>query len=138
MVPPPSVKNLMKVFSHSRPGANSVTLETTRLMPFFVAHCAIGAVICGTVKPARTMNGERCGMTEVAPPITIIGVFDSVATGAVANASGVRPKPARNITLSRAMSSCARRFVVSGASPPSSLTSSSTLRPATVSPLRAM
>jgi hypothetical protein len=98
----------------------------------------MGAVICGTVNPARTMKGERCGTTEVAAPITIIGVFDSVATGAAAKASGVRPKPARKVTLSRETSSWARRLVVSGARPVSSFTSSSSLRPATVSPLRAM
>ena len=98
----------------------------------------MGAVICGTVNPARTMKGERLGMIEVAADVTTIGTLASVATGAVASASGVRPKPRRQDTPSRVISSCARRLVVSGASPVSSRTSSSILRPATVSPFLAM
>ena len=104
-------------------------------MPFFAAQLAIGAVICGSVKPARTMNGERCGMTDVAAAITIIGTLASVATGAAASASGVRPKPARTSTLLLARPAPARGAWSSPArSPVSSLTISSTLRPATVSP----
>ena len=75
-------------------------------------------------------------MIDVAAAITIIGVFASVAIGALASASGVRPKPASTLTLSLTTSSCAIRLVVSGAIPVSSRTISSTLRPATVSPLR--
>ena len=74
----------------------------------------------------------------MAAAITIIGTFASVATGAAASASGVRPKPASTLTLSCTTISCAMRLVVSGASPVSSLTISSTLRPATVSPFFAM
>ena len=93
---------------------------------------------CGSVKPVRTMNGERVGIIPVAAAMTIIGTLASVATGAAASASGVRPNPASTLTLSCTTSSCAMRLVVSGASPVSSLTISSTLRPATVSPFFAM
>ncbi len=84
------------------------------------------------------MNGDLVGMIEVAAAITTIGTFASVATGAAANASGVRPKPASTVTLSCTTSSCAIRLVVSGASPVSSLMISSTLRPSMVSPCWAM
>ena len=105
---------------------------------FLLAHSAMGAVTCGSVNPERTIKGERCGMTDVAAAMTIIGTFASVATGADANASGVSPKPANICTCSCTTISCAIRLVVSGARPVSSLTRSSTLRPATVSVLRAM
>ena len=111
---------------------------TTRLILFFSAHSAIGAVTCGSVKFGRTMYGERVGIIPVAAAITIIGTFASVATGAAASASGVSPKPASTLTLSCTTISCAMRLVVSGARPVSSLTISSTLRPATVSPFFAM
>jgi hypothetical protein len=107
-------------------------------MLFCAAHSATGAVFCGSVKPVRTMNGERCGITSVPAAITIIGTFASVATGAAANASGVSPNPARTVILSCTTISCAMRLVVSGASPVSSFRISSTLRPATVSPFFAM
>ena len=48
---------------------------------------------------------------DVAAAITIIGVFDCVASGAAASASGVNPKPAMAFTLSLTMSSCTRRRV---------------------------
>ena len=76
-------------------------------------------------------------MLEVAAAITTSGVFDCVAIGAVASASGVRPKPASTLTLSLTTSSCAMRLVTSGV-PVSSLTISSTFLPATVSPFCAM
>jgi hypothetical protein len=77
-----------------------VTIVTTLLMPFFAAHVAIGAVICGSAKPERTMNGERVGMIDVAAAITTIGTLASVAIGAAASASGVSPKPASTVTFS--------------------------------------
>ncbi len=80
------------------------------------------------------MKGERCTMMEVPAAITIIGTRASVATGAVARASGVRPKPARIFTLSRTTSSCASRRVVSGATPVSSRSRISSRRPPCVSP----
>ena len=76
-------------------------------------------------------------MLEVAAAITTSGVFDCVAIGAVASASGVMPKPASTFTLSLTTSSCARRLVTSGRLV-SSLTISSTFLPATVSPFCAM
>jgi len=63
-------------------------------MPFFAAQSAMGAVICGTVKLLLTMYGEALRDDGGRRAITIIGIFASVATGAVANASGVNPKPA--------------------------------------------
>ncbi len=72
-------------------------------------------------------------MLDVAAAITTIGVFDCVAIGAVASASGVRPKPASATTLSLTTSSCAMRRVVS-AVPASSFRMSSIFLPATVSP----
>src|SRR5439155_1886804 len=88
-VPPASTKRLRNVFSDSAPGAKSVTIVTTLRILLFAAQSAIGAVVCGMVNPERTMNGERCGMTEVPAHMTTIATFASVATGAVANASGV-------------------------------------------------
>ena len=52
-------------------------------------------------------------MIDVAAAITTIGVLLCVAIGAVASASGVRPKPASTSTLSLTTSSCAIRRVVS-------------------------
>ena len=106
-------------------------------MCFFSAQSAIGAVTCGNAKPASTMNGERVGIIEVAAAMMIIGTLASVATGAVASASGVSPNPARMLIWSCTTISWAMRLVTSGA-PVSSLTVNSTLRPATLSPLRAM
>ncbi len=72
--------------------------------------------------------------TDEAAFITIMGVFASVATGAAASASGVKPKPARKSTLSRVTSSWARRLAISGLGPVVSRTRISILRPAKVSP----
>ena len=72
-------------------------------------------------------------MLDVAAAITTIGVLLCVAIGAVASASGVRPKPASTFTLSLTTSSCARRRVVS-AVPPSSFRMTSMPRPATLLP----
>ena len=77
-------------------------------------------------------------MIEVAAAITTIGIFASVARGAVASASGVRPKPASTLTFSRAINSWAMRLVVSGARPVSSRTRSSIFCPATLSPFFCM
>ena len=76
-----------------------MTIVTTRLILFFSAHSAIGAVTCGSVKPVRTMNGERVGIMPVAAAMTTIGTLASVATGAAASASGVRPKPGEHAHL---------------------------------------
>ena len=64
-------------------------------------------------------------MLEVAAAMTTSGVLDWVAIGALASASGVRPKAASTFTLSLTTSSCAMRLVTSGA-PVSSLKMSST------------
>ncbi len=103
-------------------------------MPFFSAHCAIGALICGIVIDTRVMYGDFVVIDDVAAFEMIIGTLASVTTGATAIALGVRPKPARNCTLSRVISSCARRFATSGAGPLVSRVISSTFLPATVSP----
>ena len=76
-------------------------------------------------------------MIDVAPSMTIIGVFACVATGAVASAPGVSVKPARKLTFSLVTSSCATRRVVS-ATPASSRTTSSIFLPATMSPFCCM
>ena len=76
-------------------------------------------------------------MMEVAAAMMTIGVLDWVAMGAVASASGVRPKPASTSTLSFTTSSCASRLVTSG-TPVSSFRTISIWRPATLSPNCAM
>jgi hypothetical protein len=86
--------------------------------------------ICGMVWMVRTMYGERSTTTDVEATVTTMGILASVASGATASAIGVRPKPNRTFTLSRTMSSCAMRRAASG-TPPSSLSSTSTVRPAT-------
>ena len=101
---------------------------------FLAAHSAIGAVTCGSVNDTRTTFGDFVVIALVAAFMTIIGIFASVATDATAIAFGVRPKPARNCTLSRVTSSCARRLARSGAGPVVSLTMSSIFLPATLSP----
>src|SRR5258708_40330630 len=63
-----------------------------------------------------------------------MGVFASVATGAAARASGVKPKPARKSTLSRVTSSWTRRLAISGLGPVVSRTRSSIVRQGKVSP----
>ena len=80
------------------------------------------------------MYGDLVVMIEVAAFMMTIGVFASVAIGATASASGVKPKPARKSTLSRNTRSSARRLAISGDGPVVSLTMSSIFRPATVSP----
>ena len=90
----------------------------TFLMPFFAAHVPIGALICGKVIDVRTMYGDFVVITDVAALKMTIGFLPSVAMSATASASGVNPKPARKSTLSRTMSSWARRFAVSGDGPP--------------------
>src|SRR5437773_12113906 len=79
-------------------------------MPFFAAHFAIGWVICGSVIDARTIYGDLVVMIEVAAFMITIAFLASVATGATASAFGVSPKPTRMSTLSRVMSSCAKRL----------------------------
>ena len=68
-------------------------------MPFLAAHSASGTVACAAVKLVRTMKGDCSVMIDVAAAITTCGVLACVASGAVASASGVRPKPARTVTL---------------------------------------
>ena len=92
---------------------------------------------CGKVKLVRIMKGEASVMLDVAAAMTTKGVLDWVAIGAVASASGVKPKPANTLTFSLTTNSCAMRLVTSGALV-SSLTMSSTFLPATVSPFCAM
>ena len=76
-------------------------------------------------------------MVEVPAAITTSGTLAWVASGAMASAIGVMPKPASTATLSLTTSSCARRLVTSG-TPVSSLTISSIFLPATVLPFWAM
>ena len=66
--------------------------------------------------------------------ITTMNFFASAETSPAAIAFGVSTKPARMSTLSRTISSCARRFATSGAMPPVSLRMNSSFLPATVSP----
>ena len=106
-------------------------------MPFLAAQSAIETVTCGSVKLVRTMYGDASVMLDVAAAITTIGVLLWVASGAVASAVGVMPKPASTATLSLTISSCASRRVVSGTAP-SSLRMTSTWRPATLLPFCAI
>ena len=89
------------------------------------------------VKLVRTMKGDCSVMMEVAAAITTCGTLAWVASGAVASASGVRPKPASTPAFSLTISSWARRLVTS-ATPVSSLSTSWIFRPATVSPFCCM
>src|SRR5437763_6350010 len=102
-------------------------------MPFLAAQSAMGTVACGSVKLVRTMYGDCSVIIDVAAAVTTIGVLLCVASGAVARASGVRPKPASTSTFSLTTSSCAMRRVVS-ATPASSFTITSIVRPATLLP----
>jgi len=62
------------------------------------------------------------------------GFFTLVEIGPIAMAFGEYVMPMRKSTLSLMISSCARRFAVSGARPPSSRLMISSLRPAIESP----
>ena len=68
-------------------------MVTTFLIPFFSAQSAIGAAACGSVNEVRTIKGDFSVMLAVAAAVTISGTLASVAIGAAASASGVRPKP---------------------------------------------
>ena len=102
-------------------------------MPFLGAHSATPKVTWGKVMLVRTIKGEVSVIMEVAAAMTTMGVLAWVATGAVASAKGVRPKPARTSTLSFTTSSCAKRLVTSGMLV-SSLRMICTSRPATLMP----
>ena len=80
------------------------------------------------------MYGDLLVMIAVAAFMITIGVLPSVAIGAAASASGVRPNPVRKSTFSVTTSSCASRLETSPAMPVLSRYRTSTLRPATVSP----
>src|ERR1700722_13463269 len=110
---------------------------TTFLIPFSADQSAIGTVDCASVKLVRTIYGDFSVMIDVPAAVTISGVLDSVASGATASAAGVTPKPARKVTLSLTIRSCAMRFELSGTAP-SSLMMSSIFLPATVSPFCCM
>ena len=88
-------------------------------MPFLTAQSAMIVDDCASVKLVRTAYGERSVMIDVPAAVTTSGIFASVASGATASAAGVTPKPARNCTLSLTISSCARRFELSGTAPSS-------------------
>ena len=47
-------------------------------MPFFAAHCAIGAVTCGSVMEKRTTYGDLVVIADDAAFMMIIGFFASV------------------------------------------------------------
>ena len=109
------------------------TSVTTFVMPFLKAQSAIGTDDCASVNEVRTTKGEASVIDEVPAAITTSGTLAWVAIGAVANADGVRPKPASTATLSLTTSSCASRLVTSGTEV-SSLRITSTFLPATVVP----
>src|SRR5918996_6069658 len=102
-------------------------------MPFLYAHSAIGTDDWASVNDVRTTNGEVSVIDEVPAAITTSGTLAWVAIGAVANAEGVRPKPASTATLSLTTNSWASRLATSG-TPVSSLRITSTFLPATVVP----
>lgn len=89
------------------------------------------------MKLVRAKYGERSVMIEVPAAMMTAGTLASVASGAIASATGVTPKPPMKDTLSLTISSCARRLLTSGFAP-SSLMISSIFLPATVSPFCAI
>src|SRR3954463_12119553 len=109
-------------------------MVTTFLIPFLAAQSPSGAHTWGRVSENRTMYGDLVVMIDVAAFMITIGVLLSVATGAAASASGVRPNPVRKSTLSCTTSSWARRLATSGTGPVLSRVTISIFLPATVSP----
>ena len=73
-------------------------------------------------------------MIEVAAFMITVNILASAETSPTASALGVRISPPKMSTLSRVISSCARRLATSGAMPPESLRMISIFLPATVSP----
>ena len=82
----------------------------------------------------RTMYGDFVVMIAVAAFMLTINFFACAETSPAASALGVSANPASMSTLSRTMSSWARRLAMSGAIPPVSLRTSSIFLPATMSP----
>ncbi len=77
----------------------------------------------------RAMYGDSVVIIAVPAFMMTNGTFASVASGAIAIAFGVHTTPVRSCTLSRTISSCARRFAVSGLMPVSSRLMISRLTP---------
>ena len=82
----------------------------------------------------RLMYGFLAMMFEVVALTMNTGVLEGVETVPTATAFGVKIKPVSISTCSCTISSCARRFALSGAMPPSSRRMISILRPLIVSP----
>ena len=75
------------------------------------------------------MYGDLVVIVEVAAFMMMSGTFASVTSGAIANAFGVHITPVSSWTLSRVISSCARRLATSGFGPVSSRLISSIFTP---------
>ena len=134
--PPPAVNALTNAVSASAPGAQSLTSETTFLLPFFAAQSPMIIDDWPSVKLVRTMKGERSIVTEAPEMITTVGIFACVTSWPIASAVGVMP-PSTMLTLSLTIISCTTRRATSG-TPLSSRTISSIFLPATLSPLSCM
>src|SRR5262249_28147803 len=128
ILPPPSVKPLMKAACASWPGPKSLT-ATYAVLNFFAAQAPIGRLDCHSVNDSLTMYGDMVVITDVPAFMITIGTFASVDSGAEDIAFGVQVIPARNCTLSRTISSCESCFALSGLGPPSSRVMTSTLTP---------
>ena len=117
--PPPSVKPLVKPSCASWPGPKSAT-ATYAVLNFFDDQVPIGKLDCHSVNDVRAMYGDNVVSIAVPAFMMMNGTFASVASGAIAAAFGVQTTPVIRFTLSRTISSWARRLAVSGLMPVSS------------------
>ena len=111
-------------------------MMVARFDPFFAAQLASTLACWAWVQLVRTKYGDRSVTIDVPETITTVAVLLSLTNGAIASTFGVSPPP-RMATLSETIISWVIRFELSGTLA-SSLTISSILRPATMSPCRAI
>ena len=94
--------------SASAPGAQSLTSETTFLLPFFAAHSPMIIEDWPSVKLVRTMKGERSTVIDAPEMITTVGILACVTSWVIASAVGVIP-PSTILTFSLTIISCTTR-----------------------------
>src|SRR5262249_13973332 len=89
--PPAALKRSANTRLASAPGAQSDWTMTALFAPFCADHVPRMADDCASVKLTRTTKGELSVRLDVPEIATTLGTLAAVASGAMANADGVRP-----------------------------------------------
>src|SRR4029077_16902690 len=76
--PPTCLKRVVNAVSASIPGAQSLTMVPTRLLPFLAAHSARTQDCGAKINPARTKYGDFVVVIEAPELITKVAFLDSV------------------------------------------------------------